>query len=100
MFDPKNDTKTLSPSDRWIKIEGVERISEVVNWIKVYDHQGNAPVLRSIHGPDNQLYGYLFTGWYHAVFKVVDEKTLFAYDLPQPPHYYYGTSERESGGIN
>lgn len=100
MFDPKNDTKTLSPSRRWIKIEGRERVSEVVSWIMIYDNPGNAPALRSIHGPGGQLYGYLFTGWYHAVFKVVDEKTLFAYDLPQPPHYYYGPSEREIGRNN
>lgn len=96
MFDPKNDDKTVSPGRRWIKIEDRERISEVVSWIKIYEEPGNEPVLRSIHGPDESLYGYLFTGWHHAVFKVVDKKTLFAYDLPQPPHYYYGPSERKS----
>ena len=91
MFDPKKDSKTLIPSDRWASVEGRERVTEVVNWLQIHNYPGYYLRLYKILGPDDKLYGYLFTGWNHVVFKVVDESTLFVYGLPDPPHYFdYG----------
>lgn len=91
MFDPKKDNKTLMPSNAWTKVEGNERVSEVVSWLKIQNSPGYFLRLFKILGPNDQLFGYLFTGWQHVVFKVVDERTLFVYGLPDPPHYFdYG----------
>lgn len=88
MFDPKKDGKTLTPSDRWTSVEDRKRVTEVVSWLQLHNHPGYYLRLYKILGPDDQLYGYLFTGWHHVVFKVVDERTLFVYGLPDPPHYF------------
>ncbi len=88
MFVPNKDGKTLKPSDRWSSVEDRERVTEVVSWLQIHNHPGYHLRLSKILGPDDQLYGYLFTGWHHVVFKVVDERTLFVYGLPDPPHYF------------
>lgn len=88
MFDPKKDSKMLTPSDRWTRVEGRESVTEVIRWLQVHNHPNYYLRLYKILGPDDQLYGYLFTGWHHVVFKVVDERTLFVYGLPDPPHYF------------
>ena len=89
LFDPKNDDKTLAPSDRWIKIESRDTASEVVSWIRIQDLPGYFPALYGIYGPDGRLFGYMYSVWFSRTFtKVIDENTLFVYDLPDPPHYY------------
>jgi len=88
IFDPKNDTKTLMPSERWTKLDDRESVIEVISWIKIQDSSNFYPRLYSILGPDDQFYGYLFSAWDHLLTKVVDGKTLWVYDLPEPPHYY------------
>ena len=37
MFDPKNDNKTLMPSERWTKLDDKESVIEVISWIKIQD---------------------------------------------------------------
>jgi hypothetical protein len=50
---------------------------------------GSSPDLYGIYGPDDQLYGYLYSVWYtQTVMKIIDGKTLFINDLPESPHYY------------
>ena len=88
MFDPKKDGKTLVPSDKWTKVEDQESVSEIVSWLQIHNFPGYFLRLYKILGPNDQLFGYLFTGWHHVVFKVVDERTLFVYGLPDPPHYF------------
>ncbi|NVM25603.1 MAG: hypothetical protein HWN70_06755 [Desulfobacterales bacterium] len=95
MFDPKKDTKTLM-SDKWIKVEDQETLSELISWI-----QGTTrfpPRLQRILGPDDQFYGYFYSGWHHVVLKVVDETTLWVYDLPVPPDFYYNGDGDEKTG--
>lgn len=94
MFDPRNDNRTLKPSDRWMKIEDQETASEVVGWIQIQDLPSYYVGLRRILGPDDHLYGYLFSVWHHVYAKVVDERTLLVYDLPEPPYYYGPEAER------
>lgn len=81
IFDPKNDDKTLV-SDTGVKVEDKETLLELIGVIESYIHF--YPRLHRILGPDNQLYGYIFYAWGHPVFKVVDENTLYAYNLQSP----------------
>jgi hypothetical protein len=88
MFDPKNDDKTLMPSDRWTKLDDKASVIDVISWIKA-QAQGTPehyPLVYSILGPNDQFYGYLFSGWDHLLTKVVDDHTLWVYDLPDPPY--------------
>ena len=84
MFDPKNDDKKLLPSDRWTKIEDQETLAEVISWIKIQNSYNVYPRLYRILGPEDQLYGYLFSALSQLVTKVVDDKALWVYDLPEP----------------
>lgn len=93
IFDPKNDNKTLMPSERWTKLDDKESVIEVISWIKIQDSSDFYPRLYRILGPGDQLYGYLFSAWDHLMTKVVDDKTLRVYDLPDPPHYEYGPDD-------
>ena len=89
LFDPKNDGKTLAPSGRWTKIEDRNTASQVVGWVRIQDLPGYLPALYGIYGPDGQFYGYMYSVWFSQTFtKVIDENTLFVYDLPDPPSYY------------
>lgn len=88
MFDPKNDDKILT-GDEWIKIEDKETLSELVGWIRTYIQFD--PRLWRILGPDDQFYGYLFFAWGHVVIKVVDDRTMYMYDLESPLYIEDGT---------
>jgi hypothetical protein len=83
MFDPKDDGRELV-GDRWTSVEGKETVSEIIGWIKTYTQFH--PKLHVILGPDNQLFGYLFSPWGSGdvVAKVIDERTLYVYDLMSP----------------
>lgn len=88
LFDPKADNKTLKPSDRWVKVEDQKTITDLVAWLKVQDRPEYYPGLFTISGQEGRVYGYLYSGWYsHGVAKVVDDDTLFVFDLEEPPHY-------------
>jgi hypothetical protein len=83
MFDPKNDDKTLLPgsNDRWKKIEDKQTLSDVIGWIKVQDSTGYNPMLYRVLGPDDQFYGYLFSGRSDVIIEVFDDRTMFVNDL-------------------
>ena len=88
MFDPKNDDKTLTPSDWWVKIDSEGDVSEVVSWIDIHDYPWYYADLHRIIGPDGELYGFVYTGWYEITAKATGNNTLLVYDLPDPPQYY------------
>lgn len=83
MFDPKNDGRELV-GDRWTRVEDEKIVSEIISWIKTYTQFH--PRLHVLLGPDNQLYGYVFYAWGYdyVVAKVIDDKTLYVYDLESP----------------
>jgi len=81
MFDPKNDETTLV-GDRWIKVDDKETVSEIISWIKSYTEYN--PQVWTILGPDNRLYGYLFYLEGHVVVKVINDTTMYVYDLKDP----------------
>lgn len=94
IFDPKNDNKVLMPSDRWTKLDDKDSIIEVISWIKTQDSSYYYPRLYRILGPDDQFYGYLYSAWDHLLTKAIDDKTLWVYDLPDPPHYEDGPDDK------
>ena len=86
MFDPKDDDRTLT-GDKWIKVEDKETLSELIGWMKTYTELN--PQIWRILGPNNEFFGYLFYSSYlmHAekvVFKVIDDKTMYIYDVESP----------------
>ena len=65
MFDPKNNNRTLQTTDRWTQLDDKESVIEVISWIKTQNSSDFYPKLYRILGPDDQLYGYLFSAWNH-----------------------------------
>jgi hypothetical protein len=86
MFDPRNDSRQLV-GDKWTKVTDKTTLSELISSI-----QSQQPIyyfyprLWRILGPDEQLYGFLFTSWDHVVAKVIGEKIMWVDDLPSPPY--------------
>lgn len=96
MFDPKKDKKALV-GDKWTKIEDRETLSKLISSIQ--SQKANYyPRLWRILGPDQQFYGYLFTALDRVavVIKVVDDKTMWVFNLPRPPYL----RELPAGGIS
>jgi len=83
MFDRKNDGRELV-GDRWIRVEEKETVSEITSWIETYTQFH--PRLHVILAPNNKLYGYIFYPWGYdyVVTKVINDKTLYVYDLESP----------------
>ena len=81
LFDPKNDDRTLAfKRDNWSKVENEEFLSMLIG-----ASQASGvfyPVLYRLLGPDDGLYGYIYTGYLSVVTKPVDQKTLWVYSLP------------------
>jgi hypothetical protein len=83
LFDPKGDDRVLQVHHWWVKVDRVETLLELVRWIRFdirYD-----PAVREVLGPDDLLFGYMYTAWPYARILVKDEKTLWVDDLSMPP---------------
>lgn len=95
MFDPKNDSKELV-GDKWTIVKDKSTLSELISSIQSQETvDGFYPRLWRILGPDEQLYGFLFTAWDHVVTKVINNNTMWVYDLPMPPYLSIDGDERE-----
>jgi len=96
MFDPRNDSKKLV-GDKWTMVKDKHTLSELISSIQSQESIGGFyPRLWRILGPDEELYGFLFTAWDHVVTKVIDDKVMWVYDLPSPPYLSIdGDGERE-----
>lgn len=81
MFDPENNNTTLE-GDRWKKVEDQKTLNTINSWLHVNNEY--EPKLREILGPDGKFYGYLYHSEGPAVFKQIDDGTLYAYDLEYP----------------
>jgi hypothetical protein len=85
LFDRTDDNITLT-GDRWFPVEDRETLKDLIDWIKREQPIGvYYPRVWEMRGPDGSFYGYMYTAWTNAVMKVVDENTVFVYDLPFPP---------------
>jgi len=86
MFDPKKDNRDLI-GDKWTLVENQRTLSKLISSIQAQERWGGYyPRLWRILGSDDQFYGYLFSGWYHVVMKMLDDRTMYVNDLPFPPY--------------
>ena len=85
LFDPANDSRKIV-YDKWTAVEDKQTLSDLIGWLALQEDYGPyGPKLYMVLGPDNQLYGYIFTAWDHVLLKRADEKSLWIEDLPHPP---------------
>jgi hypothetical protein len=82
IFDRKDDDRFLS-GDRWTAVEDERTLSRLIGIMKTWSTPG--PKLFKILGPDDHLYGYLYSLRNTAVFKVIDAKGMYAFGI-EPPH--------------
>ena len=81
LFDPKNNDTTLV-GDRWKKVNDQKTLIEMTRWI--YPNTQYEPWLNEILGPDGRFYGYLYYSYGFATLKVVDDHTLYVFNLDEP----------------
>jgi hypothetical protein len=81
MFDPKNNDTTLA-GDGWKKVGDQKTLIEMTKWI--YLNTQYEPWLNEILGPDGRFYGYLYYSYGPVVLKVVDDKTMYVFNLEEP----------------
>ena len=86
MFDPKNNETTLM-GDRWKKVKDQKDLIEMTKWI--YSNTQYEPWLNEILGPDGKFYGYLYYSYGFVTLKVVDDKTMFVFNLEEPREKEY-----------
>jgi hypothetical protein len=85
IFDWKDDGREII-GERWWELKDYKSVSETIDRIEAQVSTGGYyPRLWKILGPDEHLYGYMFTAWDHAVMLIGDDKTMRAMDLPMPP---------------
>ena len=87
IFEPKDDEKSLSLGGMWVQVDDNRVIARIVEEIRRNDFPGYLPAHRQIIGPDNEIYGHIYTGWFHVAIKQLDENTLSVYGLKGPPEY-------------
>ena len=81
IFDPKNDDTTLM-GDRWKNIEDKEALLQILD--RIERNADYFPWLKKILGPDDRFYGYLYHSYGPAVFKRIDDHTMYVFDLEDP----------------
>ena len=85
LFDLKEDGKRIMP-DKWTHVTEKKALEEIVHWLDA--NIDFPPSLYRILGPDNRMFGYLYS-YYNAVYvKAVDPDTLWIQNLPLPPIEY------------
>jgi hypothetical protein len=90
IFDRKDDGREII-GDRWWELKDYKWVSETIMRIEAQVLiQPYYPRLWKILGPDEYLYGYMFTAWDHAVMPIGDDKTMRVMDLPMPPFLAVG----------
>jgi hypothetical protein len=86
IFDRKDDGREII-GDRWWELKDYKTLSDTIGWIEAQVTLGPYyPRLWKMLGPDDHLYGYMFTGWDSAVMTIGDDKTMRVQDLPMPPY--------------
>jgi len=87
MFDPRNDNNRLL-GKTWTEVKDKKTLSKIIGWIKTYTQYD--PSVWRVLGPDGQLFGYIFAPRTHILMKVIDDHTLYVYDVESPLYYEGG----------
>ncbi len=91
LFDPKKDSRKIVPY-KWLPVKDQAQLTEIVEWLKF--SPTCQPTLYRILGPDNQIYGYLYSSVFTVLIKSIDDNTLWVDDIPLPPISYGGDGEK------
>jgi len=83
MFDTKDDKRKIVRHEWWVQVKDQEELSAILSWIQASAQ--DEPKMWRILGPNDQFYGFMYTGWTHVLIKVVDDHTLWVDELSQPP---------------
>ena len=91
IFGRKDDGREII-GERWWELKDYKSVSETVGRIEAQNTTGGGyyPRLWKMLGPDEHLYGYMFTAWNKAVMPVNNDKTMAVLDLPMPPFLAIG----------
>ncbi len=81
MFDPRHDERELE-GKRWYPVRDRDTLDEVARWLRHNDTY--PPKLLRLVGPEQVLYGYVYTGWNQVVARAVDTRTMLVLGLPAP----------------
>jgi hypothetical protein len=93
VFDRKDDGREII-GERWWELKDYKSVSDTIGWIESQISPGPYyPRLWKILGPDDHLYGYMFTSWDSAVMSVGEDKTLSLLDIPMPPSMAVGAGQ-------
>ena len=85
IFDRKDDGREII-GERWWELNDYKSVSETVALIAAQVTGGGLyPRLWKMLGPDDHLYGYMYTAWDQAVMTIGDDKNMRVLDIPQPP---------------
>lgn len=96
MFDPRYDEQELR-GKRWRPVHDRETLEEIVMWLRQNDTY--PPELLRIIGPEQVVYGYVYTGWNQVVARAVDTQAMYVLDLPSPlPEEGYSSNQYRHGG--
>jgi hypothetical protein len=93
IFDRRDDGREII-GDRWWELKDYKAVAETIAWIEAQNQPAPYyPRLWKMLGPDEHLYGYMFTAWDHAVMPIGDDKTMTVLDIPMPPALAVGGKE-------
>ena len=95
IFDRKDDGREII-GERWWELKDYKSVSETIDWIVAHGSVAEYyPRLWKMLGPDDHLYGYMFTAWDHATMTIGDDKTMWVKNIPVPP---FLTTDGAPGG--
>jgi len=82
IFDFRNDSRAINVGPRWQKVADRNKAETLVGLIRQEPGRGpNIPRLWRILGPDDYLYGYVYTWLTRLDMTMVDETTLLVENL-------------------
>jgi hypothetical protein len=97
IFDRKDDGREII-GERWWELKDYKSLSETIDRIQAQGPMAQYyPRLWKMLGPDDHLYGYMFTAWDHATMTTGDDKTMWVRDIPLPPFLTIDEAPHGSG---
>ncbi|RLB40204.1 MAG: hypothetical protein DRH12_10375 [Deltaproteobacteria bacterium] len=96
-FDPKDDDKRII-GDRWEKVTEPEKLDGMISFVESYLQFD--PRLFALIGPNKEVFGYVFSPNFIIQTKLVNENTIYIYDIKSPLYLDDGRpAERLEGKI-
>jgi hypothetical protein len=77
LFDPKDDGKIIKVAPRWERVTSQANASRMVGIIGSHGYGVNIPRLWKLVGPDDSVFGYVYTTATRLSINVADPNTMF-----------------------